>query len=457
MSQGLSIAQDQASVDRSLQFFRALFPEPRNYSVRLRNVGELLATRQEDFSLVFHNPSTLKRIFSPPLELSLGEAYIHGEFDIEGDFFKIFNLLDVISNRLATPGEIYRLARAYTRLPSGEAFARGGRGPVSLAGRIHSKERDRQAVRYHYDVGNEFYALFLDKSMQYSCAYFPTGTETLDEAQVAKLEHICRKLRLKAGERLLDVGCGWGALVRYAVKNYGVTAVGVTLSEKQAGYANRRIAEEGWTERAMVEVRDYRDLEHASFDKIVSVGMFEHVGRDHLPEYFSQMYRLLKPGGLFLNHGISLRQAPPDHPEIARRLLARPHTKLWTRPLNYFPKKILGIGTFSQNYIFPDGELVLVSDANLFAEAAGFEVRDVENLREHYAITLRKWVNRLEDHRDQAIELAGEVTYRTWRLYLSSSVHGFESGRISVNQTLLAKTTDGKSTLPLSRKDLYID
>ena len=312
-----------------------------------------------------------------------------------------------------------------------------GRGPLQARGTIHSKERDRQVVQYHYDVGNDFYALWLDRNLQYSCGYFATGTEDLDSAQELKMEHICRKLRLREGERVLDIGCGWGGLARYAAAHHGVKVLGVTLSKNQKAYADQRAAE-GAGADVQIELMDYRDLGDDSFDKIVSVGMFEHVGRAHLPEYFAQTYRLLRPGGLFLNHGISRRAGTGSEEQ------------------GLVQKLIVGKNSFSQRYIFPDGELEPVSEVNVMAEDAGFEVRDVENLREHYALTLRNWVARLAAHREQAIQVSDEVTYRTWRLYMSASAYGFELGNINVNQTLLAKMSpQGKSSVPLSRADLY--
>jgi cyclopropane-fatty-acyl-phospholipid synthase len=267
---------------------------------------------------------------------------------------------------------------------------------------------------------------------------FPTGAGDLDTGQERKMEHICRKLRLQPGERLLDIGCGWGGLARYATAKHGVNVLGVTLSRNQKSYADEMIERSGLRGQMAVELVDYRDLAGESFDKIVSVGMYEHVGRSHLPEYFAQAYRLLKTGGLFLNHGIS-RRAGTGAPE--QGLLQR---------------LIVGQGTFSQRYIFPDGELTPVSEVNVMAEDAGFEVRDVENLREHYALTLRHWVRRLAENREAAVKASNEVTYRTWRLYLSASAYGFESGNINVFQTLLAKMTpEGTSAVPWSRADLY--
>jgi cyclopropane-fatty-acyl-phospholipid synthase len=338
-------------------------------------------------------------------------------------------------------------------LPGDGPTRPGGRGPARLRGKPHSRERDKAAIQYHYDVGNEFYGLWLDRNRQYSCGYFARRGDDLHTAQERKMEHICRKLRLKPGERLLDIGCGWGGLVLYAAQHYGVSALGVTLSENQVAYANQQIARAGLADRVRVALQDYRDVAEGSLDKIVSVGMFEHVGRSHLPEYFAGAYRLLKPGGLFLNHGIS-----SSVPKVGAAT-ARQGVSMWraTTPLlqAFVQRWIVGAGSFVQHYVFPDGELVTVSEANLVAEGAGFEVRDVENLREHYALTLRHWVDRLEAHRDEAIRLAGEVAYRTWRLFMAVSAYQFEAGAISVNQSLLARPAAGELDLPLTRADLY--
>jgi cyclopropane-fatty-acyl-phospholipid synthase len=296
-------------------------------------------------------------------------------------------------------------------------------------------------VRSHYDVGNDFYALWLDWRMVYSCAYFKTGAETLEEAQEAKLELICRKLRLTPGETLLDIGCGWGGLVMYAAEHYGVNALGITLSVPQAELARQRIRESGLGGRCRVEVLDYRDVPpKEKFDKIVSVGMFEHVGRKNLPLYFEQTLRHLAPGGLFLNHGIvDLAAARPTG--AASRLAE----KMWRS------------GSFIEKYVFPDGELVAPGDVIRFAEGAGFETRDVESLREHYALTLRHWVRRLESRHDEAARMVGEATYRVWRLYMAGVAHGFASGTLGIVQTLFSKPReDGSTALPWTRADLYV-
>lgn len=457
MSHALTLSTPDPALSRAISLLDRLFPPPRAFDVGLWDGTQLPAVQRPIFSLILKHPGALRRMFTPPIELSLGEAFIYGDFDIEGDLFSAFSLIDEIAARTFSPGDMAALTRDLLALPRPDATQRSGRGPARLRGARHSRERDRAAIQYHYDVGNDFYSLWLDRHMQYSCAYFSTSTEDLDTAQERKMEHICRKLRLQSGERLLDIGCGWGGLAMYAARNYGVRVLGVTLSQQQADYANRAIVRADLGHRASVKLRDYRDLEVESFDKIVSVGMFEHVGRRHLPEYFAQVYRLLKPGGLFLNHGIS-RRAPVQYAITPSQKLCCPPSLLATKSSGwqkFIERNVLGSGTFVWRYIFPDGELTPVSEINTLAESAGFEVCDVENLREHYALTLHHWVNRLEAKRAEAVKSAGEVTYRTWRLYMSASAHGFESGNINVNQTLLAKMDNGKNGLPMTRADLY--
>jgi cyclopropane-fatty-acyl-phospholipid synthase len=309
MAHTLSYTQGDLSQKRSEQILDQLFPPPRRFGVRLWDGSDLSSVDHPAFSLVLNHPGALRRMFKPPLELSMGEAFIRGDFEIEGDIFLAFPLIDAISERAFDLKEVSQLAREVLSLPKPLTAQTTERGPAHLSGIRHSRQRDRAAIQYHYDVGNEFYALWLDRHMQYSSAYFPTGKEDLDTAQEHKLELICRKLHLKPGERLLDIGCGWGGLAMYAAEKYGVDVLGITLSEKQAQYANEHILQAQLGQRVSVRLEDYRDLEAESFDKIVSVGMFEHVGVSHLPEYFTQAYRLLKPGGLFLNQGISRRPA----------------------------------------------------------------------------------------------------------------------------------------------------
>jgi cyclopropane-fatty-acyl-phospholipid synthase len=428
-----------SDVARTCALLDAVFPPPRDFVIRLWDGTRLGGESGARYTVVLHHPGTARRMFSLPLELALGEALIHGDFDIEGDFFASFDLKERARAAVRTPGQIFSLLRLRQALPTDSA-GRGGRGPARLSGHRHSQPRDRSAIQYHYDVGNDFYALWLDERMVYSCAYFPTGTEDLATAQRNKLEHVCRKLRLRPGERLLDIGCGWGALCLYAAQEYGVRALGVTLSEQQHQLASERVAAAGLADRVKIELLDYRAVS-GEFDKVASIGMFEHVGSRYT-EYFSHVHRLLKPGGLFLNHSIA---APPQAEAWARQPSIR----------RLFRRYILGTGLIRERYIFPDGELIPVSEANLIAERAGFEVRDLENLREHYALTLRQWVARLEARRETAVRVAGESVYRTWRLYLSAAALEFEKGSVNVNQTLFARPLDGLSRMPLSRADLY--
>ena len=427
------------TVSHTVAIIDRLFPEPRAFDMQLWDGTLLRAPGRPAFTLVLNTPSALRRMFSPPIDLSLGEAFIYGDFDIEGDIFAAFSLFEPLSSLSLSTGEWAAVTHDLLALPKPAAHPSNGRDRAHLSGAKHSRERDRAAIQYHYDVGNDFYALWLDNAMQYSCSYFPSGTESLDEAQELKMEHICRKLRLKPGERLLDIG--WGGLAMHAARMHGVDVVGVTLSKEQAAFANDQIARAALGRHVKVQLLDYRDLSDESFDKIVSVGMFEHVGKERLPEYFAHAQRLLKPGGLFLNHGIAV------HPTGGRSGTGSKPSAAW--------QKIIGTGSFIQHYIFTDCDLVPVSEVNVMAEQAGFEVRDVENLREHYALTLRHWVRNLESCCQDAIKLSGEKIYRTWRIYMAASAYGFERSKISVNQSLLAKLDHGKSHLPMSRADLY--
>jgi len=407
--------------------------QQRNFAVRLWD-GTMWrpdAGSQEPvrFTIVLQHPGALRKMFLPPSDLTLGEAYIYNDFDIEGDIEAVIPLADQFMSGQWGKMEQLRFGQRLLSLPSNTGQARPEDAAAKLRGARHSKERDRQAVTYHYNRSNDFYALWLDSRMVYSCAYFTTPDDDLDTAQEHKLDYICRKLRLRPGERLLDIGCGWGGLVIYAAQNYGVEAYGITLSGPQAELAQRRIQEAGLTGKCKVEVRDYRDVNVAnSFDKIVSVGMFEHVGETLLPTYFKQAWQLLRPGGVFLNHGIASNTFIPAQ---------------WK-------------ASFGNHYVFPDGELVPISSTLRAAETSGFEVRDVESLREHYTLTLRRWVRRLEAHAEEARKLTNDVTYRVWRLYMSASVYAFETGRNNIYQTLLAKTDRGDSRLPLTRSDWYV-
>ena len=416
-------------------------PNERSFAVQLWNGDiEPTADATPPFTLILNHPGTLRRMLRPPFELSICEAYIAGDFDIDGNVERAAALEGELRGGLSSPMRLARLTRALRTLPSNDTPAPH---PVVRApdhGSLHTPERDAASVRSHYDVGNDFYKLWLDKRMVYSCAYFANSNATLDEAQEAKLEHICRKLRLTPGETMLDVGCGWGGLIMHAVERFGVNAVGITLSYEQAALARERIQERGLSSHCTVEVRDYRQLPaNEEFDKIASVGMVEHVGVARLPVYFESLFSYLKPGGLLLNHGIVRATS-----EGGGRIRDKVFQRLW------------GDNAFINKYVFPDGELPHLADVIEKAEAAGFETRDAESLREHYAITLRRWVHSLEHERVAAVESVGEETYRIWRLYMAASAYGFASGRLAVDQVLLAKRTPGGvSGIPMTRADIY--
>lgn len=379
------------------------------------------------FTLILQHPGALRNMFLPPNELNLFEAYIYNDFDVEGDIESLLAMLDQFIDERGHIGKLEQL-RYGKRLMS--LPGTGRRRPDDLAARLrgtrHSKERDRQAVTYHYNRSNQFYSLWLDRRMVYTCAYFATADDDLDVAQERKLDYVCRKLRLQPGERLLDIGCGWGGLLIYAAQHYRVEALGITLSQPQAELANERIAQAGLAQTCRVKICDYRDLDEAeAFDKIASIEMFEQVGEALLPIYFKQVWRLLRPGGVFLNQGIASRAE-----------------KIMLDEANFFGR-----------YVFPDGELVPVSRTLRAAEMSGFEVRDVESLSDHYPLTLRHWVRRLEAHADEVRAMTSDLTYRIWRLYMAASAHGFRSGRLTNYQTLLLKADRERAQLPLTRAD----
>jgi cyclopropane-fatty-acyl-phospholipid synthase len=388
--------------------------------------------------LALRHPAALSRMFLPGTEVGLAEAYLHNDFDIEGDIGAAFEIADPLLARLSDWKKKVKLAGLLVALPERDGEARIGQTVRQLLSRIggrrHRRGQDECAIKFHYDVSNDFYHLWLDPRMVYSCAYFQSSEDGLDLAQEQKLNYLCRKLRLRSGQRLLDIGCGWGGLIIHAVKLLSVRAEGITLSKRQAEWARARIAEAGLTNEAKVELRDYREISAMAdepYDAIASVGMAEHVGRERLLDYFSVAYRALKPGGVFLNQA------------IGESVVARPDNRN---------------GSFIQEYVFPGGDVPSLPIMLRAAEAAGFEIRDVENLREHYVLTLRHWLRRLEANHGRALSFVNEMTFRVWRLYLAGSMHAFQRNQIAVYQTLFSKSdASGQTSLPLTRKDWYTE
>ena len=435
---------DEGAVSRCRAVLDALFGEPsqRSFDVRFWD-GAVDRGARSPYTLVLNRPAALRRMLLPPNEMSIVESYIAGDVDIDGSMEAASNLTEAIGGRLRSPLAIARLVRMVVGLPGqAEDDLADIRFPEQARklGPRHTPVRDAAAIHYHYDVGNEFYKLWLDKRMVYSCAYFRSAEDSLDDAQEAKLDLICRKLRLKPGERLLDIGCGWGGLIMHAAEHYGVDATGITLSQNQATLAKERIERARLSDRCRVAIRDYRTLNAGdAFDKISSIGMVEHVGASHLPVYFESAFRALKPGGLFMNHGIVSLSEP--RPKPLREKIFR---KFWRAD------------AFIDTYVFPDGKLTAAHEVIAAAEGAGFEVRDVESLREHYAMTLRHWVRSLEEKSADATALVGPHHFRIWRLYMAASANAFAKANINIIQTLLAKPdSHGKSGIPLTREDIY--
>jgi cyclopropane-fatty-acyl-phospholipid synthase len=389
-------------------------------------------------ALVVRNRRALRRLLFKPGELGLARAWVAGDLDVDGD---LYAALDALAELIWERGEDARTLGQALRDSEVRAAIRGlfklAGPPLPPAppaeemrrgrGHLHTRRTDKRAISHHYDVGNDFYELVLGPSMVYSCAYWPAPEAaggTLERAQHDKLELVSAKLGLKPGMRLLDVGCGWGSMAIHAAREHGVTVVGVTLSQEQAAYARKRIAEEGLTDRIEIRVQDYRDVADGPFDAISSIGMAEHVGAEKYLQYAQHLYALLKPGGRLLNH------------QIARRP--------WGDESAY------DVDAFIDAYVFPDGELAPVGTTVTQLERAGFEVRDLESIREHYAHTLRRWVANLEAGWDRATGLVSPGRARVWRLYMAASALAFEHNRIGVNQILAVKTPEsGASGLPL--------
>ncbi|MEU2155724.1 cyclopropane-fatty-acyl-phospholipid synthase family protein [Streptomyces sp. NPDC019396] len=421
-------------------------------SVRIRAWDGSEAGPADAPVLVFRHPRALRRLIWKPGELGLARGWVAGEIDVEGDLYEALNQISGLiwerskrshrsdhsdhsdqsgrrrAHQLRDPrsaaavADLWRLAgpRAWLPPPPPAEEVRRRSGP------LHTRSRDRQAISHHYDVGNDFYERVLGPSMVYSCAYWRDGG-TLEEAQRDKLDLICRKLALKEGGRLLDVGCGWGSMAIHAAREYGVRVTGVTLSREQAAYARKRVAQEGLTDRVDIRVQDYRDVKDGPYDAISSIGMAEHVGSAQYREYADVLYGLLKPGGRLLNHQIARR---PEEDEAAYQ-----------------------VDDFIDAYVFPDGELAPLGGTLSILEEAGFEARDVESIREHYARTLRVWVANLESAWPDAVRLTSPGRARIWRLYMAACALAFERNRIGVNQILVVKTEGGASGLPLRARE----
>lgn len=389
-------------------------------------------------ALVIRSRRALRRLLWKPGELGLARAWVAGELDIEGD---LYEALDLVAGLIWDRGAEAKDSIHPVRDPKIRAAAKGllqlaGPWPPPppppeevrrRTGALHTKRRDKEAISHHYDVGNDFYELVLGPSMVYSCAYWEDGG-TLEDAQRDKLDLVCRKLALKEGDRLLDVGCGWGSMAIHAAREYRARVTGVTLSTEQAAFARKRIAEEGLTDRIEIRVQDYRDVRDGPYDAISSIGMAEHVGSVRYREYADDVYALLKPGGRLLNHQIARR---PEKDESAYH-----------------------VDEFIDAYVFPDGELAPLGRTVATLEEAGFEARDVESLREHYALTLRRWVANLEKDWNLAVRMTSPGRARVWRLYMAASALSFEHNKIGVNQILAVRPAEGGTArMPLRARD----
>jgi cyclopropane-fatty-acyl-phospholipid synthase len=382
--------------------------------------GSVLGPHDAPATLVLRSPDALRRIVMAPGELGFARAYVSGDLDVEGDIYAALQLRDRLPEVRLTPAQLFSAAREVglrnlRPLPPPPEEAR-------LHGRRHTVARDRAAVSHHYDVSNEFYRLILGPSLTYSCAVFTSDDNTLEQAQANKYELVARKLGLREGMRLLDVGCGWGGMVLHAASTHGVRAIGVSVAERQVELASKRAADAGLVNRVEVRNQDYRLIDDGPYGAISSIGMFEHVGEARLAEYFGNLFDLLEPGGRLLNHGIS--RPPGESSRFARK-------------------------SFIDHYVFPDGELHEIGRVVSVMQQAGFEVRHVESLREHYTKTLRHWVSNLEDNWNRAVELVGLARARVWRLYMAGSALNFETNRSQIHQVLGVKPAGSRSHMPL--------
>ena len=405
--------------------------------------GSEAGPAQATATVVLRSRRALRTLLWQPDELGLARAFVAGDLDIEGDIYAALAAPELMAKLATNEGLSLTAGEKARALVTLTWLGALGRRPAlppeeavrpSWLGRMrHDEHSDAAAISHHYDVGNDFYALVLGASMIYSCAYWtrpPSADFGLEDAQREKLDLVCRKLALRPGHRLLDVGCGWGGLVLHAAQEYGVHAVGVTLSQEQAQFARKRVSAAGLADRVEIRLQDYRAVDDAPYDAVASVGMAEHVGARQLGIYAAALRALLVPGGRLLHHAIA------SFPE-ASGVEEEPRS------------------SFIDRYVFPDGELEPLGATITALDRAGFEVRDVENLREHYALTLRAWVSRLEENWDEAVALTSPGRARVWRLYMVASALAFQFGEITVNQTLaVVRRPDGCSGLPLTRQDL---
>ncbi len=391
---------------------------------RLADGRRLPGPRNPICTVLIRDPGVLRKLILKRDLLPLVDDYMHGAIDVEGDLEALFELEPHFAAMRLSWATRIRLLVLAERLPA----VRFRRPSPAVLKDVPEHRNSAKSIAYHYDVSNTFYKTWLDPQMLYSCAYFSSDTQDLAAAQEDKLDYICRKLRLQAGQSLLDIGCGWGALALWAAQRYGVKVHGITLSQAQLKWGLARVAKAGLDRQVQLELRDYRDLDPlVHYDKIVSVGMFEHIGIHNFPEYFGTVARLLNPGGLFLNHGITNNTG-------------------WMRALT---------SRFINRYIFPDGELTRVSAVCAAMENAGFELLDIENLRRHYALTLRHWVAALSKGVDEAIQASSDATVRLWHLYLCGSAHYFDHGDLNIYQ-IVAGHRYSRQPVPLRRSDLYV-
>ena len=405
----MAIVRISRPLGRELE--RALPSRP--FNVRFWDGGAVPATVADAPTFFVRRPVALAHFLAAPGTLGLGRAYVDGSLAVD-DLDRALSMVEHFDLPTLSLADRVRLglATVAAALPGG--IPRRPDLELLPSGELHSAERDAEVVRYHYDVGNEFFALFLDESMTYSCGIFSRGAQTLAQAQQTKLELVAGKLDLQPGMRVLDVGCGWGSFAIQVAREHGVDVVGITLSDAQAQLARERVAQAGVAEKVEIRVQDYRRLPAGSFDAIASIGMSEHVGERQIDVYAQTLFNLLRPGGKLLNHAIAALD--PDE-----------------KPLE---------DLFSTRYVFPDGEPLSLSRVQLALERAGFWTGHVEGFREDYAVTLRHWAQRLDEHLERAQELAGAERTRVWRLYLRSAGHGFEAGDLAVYQ-VRARRPDG--------------